>query len=153
MSSTEIFAITKKRNLVLVGSIKQSQLGCIWIWNKLLKRYFPDKKPNLENYNLVWGLAKTNNLDSFEYDVLDSTFDNYICKKENSLKLAESLELFNEKYSENNNLNPNLKEQAEIFKKISKFNKYIGFVFNQTSINESLWKDKEHLNFLINKIQ
>lgn len=153
MSYTEIYAITKKRKLVLVGEIKQAQLGCLWIWTKLLNEYFPDKKPTLENFSFVWNLINSGDkqLDFFEIDVLKSTFDTYICKKDFAEQLSESLKLFNEKYSNLDNLNPNLKEQFEILSKLSKYNKYICFVFNQTSVNRSLWKDRDTLEKFLNQ--
>ncbi len=148
MSYTEIYAITKKHNLIKIGEIKNSLLGCKWIWNKLLNKYFPNKVASLENYQLLWHLAnsESNTLNLFEKVVLKSTFDYYICDNQQALALSHYLDEFNlfySKFDENLklSLNPNLKEQSEILLKKSKYNKYIRFVFNQTSINECLWKN------------
>lgn len=146
MSETQLFGVTKKSNLILIGECKNSFYGARCIWQTMYEKYIPDKKYlDMDELNKVWEL-QNKNIDYCDKVILISTFDRFFLLKD---ELPEYLEMLKQ-FIVNNSLqqNENLNKQNSILKKVLSFNKYIGYVWNQTSINECIW---QNYNFLISK--
>lgn len=148
MSYTEIYAVTKKGNPIFIGEAKNSHLGAMWIWVKLFDKYIKnnEKKYFNNHWQEIWDLVKNNKLSIYEKIVLVSTFDQFILLKEELDLFLKCLNKFNKSYLINDEdvLNPNLIEQEIILLNNKKFNKYIGFIWNQTSVNSD---KKQAYNF------
>ena len=139
MSETQIFALTKKQNLILLGECKNSFHGAKCIWEVLYKKYIPNNKYlDLEELQKVWNLQREE-IDKCDKIILISTFDWFILYHDELPEYLTMLKQFiiNHNLEENNNL----KQQVNILEKTLNFNKYIGYVWNQTSVNECLWRD------------
>lgn len=137
MSYTEIYAVTKKGNPIFIGEAKNAHLGAMWIWSLLFDKYIKnnEKKYFNNHWQEIWDLVKNKKLSTYEKVVLISTFDKFILLKEELDLFLKCLNLFNKLSLINNELNPNLIEQEKILLNNKKYNKYIGFIWNQTSVN------------------
>lgn len=139
MSFTEIYAVTKKGNPIFIGEAKNSNLGAMWIWVNLFNKYIKnnDKKYFNNHFNEIWNLIQNKNLFIYEKIVLVSTFDQFILLKEELDLFLKCLNRFNKSSLINSEdiLNPNLVEQEIILLNHKKYNKYIGFIWNQTCVN------------------
>lgn len=139
MSYTEIYAVSKKGNPIFIGEAKNAHLGAMWIWVNLFDKYIKnnEKKYFNNHWQETWDLVKNNKLSIYEKIVLVSTFDQFILLKEELDLFLKCLNKFNKSYLINDEevLNPNLIEQEIILLNNKKFNKYIGFIWNQTSVN------------------
>lgn len=84
MSNTEIYVFVKKRNKpILIGAAKNSWRESISVWDALNEKYF-DKRTINHGYDDLWKLMLDKRLTRNEKIVLNSTFDEAICKIENA---------------------------------------------------------------------
>lgn len=143
MSYTELYGITKKGNFKLVMEIQNAHLGAMWIWNVLFDKYLKSEKSFSESFQKIWDLIKSPALTKDEKVVLCSTFDFFVLKHEDIDIFINSLGKFIESFKDGEGkLNPNLSKQIEEIENLKKYNKYTGYIYNQTSVNRFDYKTK-----------
>jgi hypothetical protein len=122
MSNTEIYVFVKKRNKpILIGAAKNSWRGSISVWDALNEKY-SDKCTINHGYDDLWKLMLDKRLTRNEKIVLNSTFDEAICKIENAQELIDALRDVHHNLL---NDNSNLDVQADIIERSVKERKDI----------------------------
>jgi hypothetical protein len=150
MSCTELYAVAKGESQVLeVEEFRNSWGGGWFVWASLCKKYdikndkYPEFLPGLEEFEKLWALAKPENsencpLTNWEYNVLVSTFDDVMVKRDDMLLLAKSMERFKDAHH-NGKVVCSLGEQAAKIKELHA-GEYEYVAWNQTSVNADAWR-------------
>ena len=166
MSYTEIYKFDKNGDASFLGQTENAWRGAMAIWRILKRKYLaPLSKPSwideadylkrgYYRYQVppptddniphplqpVWDLFKDHRLFNDEKNVLGTTFDRVIVRRENILEIIGSFYTFSER-NKTNNVNLSLKEQAEIIQHaITNDDDLIAIAWNQTSIGEAFWE-------------
>lgn len=143
MSYTELYGVTKNGNFKLVNKFENASLGGLWIWKMLFDKYLKEEKYFNESFKKIWDLIKSPKLKEYEKIVLCSTLDYFVLKPKDIDEFVTALELFINEFKDSEGiLNPNLSKQIQEIKKLKRYSKYIGYVYNQSSVSSIDDKNK-----------
>ncbi|GAX66745.1 TPA: hypothetical protein KRE72_003382 [Clostridioides difficile] len=133
MSCIQIIGFKRNGIAECYDTVENPFLGALSVWRILSKKYMR-REINFLNDNDVdelFNLYKDKRLSREDRIVLGSTFDEALIKKENLKEVIEIYRNFKGK--------TNLREQADILKRILDNDEYIAVGFNQTSVNCDSW--------------
>ncbi len=153
MSYCQIITINKDHEFGVFETFRNAYGGAAFIWNVLCDEFLPGHIWIMGNNDKLWNLCEDLRLDAFEREVLLSTFDYAIIKRENFTKMAESFERFILKYPSKSNIICHLDKWGDAFQWLSAKNDLIGACFYHMSVSENVWAEydltKENKHFCI----
>lgn len=133
MSSTELYAVNNKGDVVLYDRVKNSWLGAMHVWNSLNDKYFLGDSL-FEGFNKTWGYFGKVFYETYEDIILGSTFDYVLVRKDEFDRLIESFQ----KYFEENR-DSNFGKQIEILKQMKEDENVVAVGWCQTSVSNEHW--------------
>lgn len=150
MSRTELY-IAYDNTFEECEEFRNSHGGAMFIWNRLIEKFeipgpFSEYAGQKNRYSNLWQFCR-DNPDKFlpwEWNALQSTYDNVVVMREHMLVVADSLYKFAEEY-DTGVYACNLRGQSKAIR-----NHYEGgakaITWNQTSVNCNPWEDYDEEN-------